>query len=280
MEIVYRILTLIITGTAWLLLMLLFAPFIVVRSPLGRWIILPLIYAGLLFYNWKCKIKKDTLSEPAVFSKKQSALIWSGIVLIIFSVLNLISFCIGKSCYFSGINVKYYFFIPLFLTAVAATLFRPFKKHEKGNSFGITGISVGVLLFFISMLHHVSHYDYTGNKLPIGYEMPLSMQERFFPDGACNFEIKGESGFLTNYAEWSCNVPEADFEKFRKKHGYNFVLNRTDVNEDSDAGPRHYSDATWQKPYYFYNNRHANGGGLTMRYSVPEQKLYGCYANR
>ena len=36
----------------------------------------------------------------------------------------------------------------------------------------------------------------------------------------------------------------------------------------------------WKRPYYFYNNRHANGGGLTLRYSVPERKLYGSYSNR
>ena len=279
MEIVYRILTWIITGTAWLLLMLIFAPFIVLTLDFWSWIILPLIYGGLLFYNWKRKIKKDTLSEPVGFSKKQSALIWSGIILIVFSALRLLFFCVGKTSYFCGINVKY-FFIPLFLIPAAAIYFRPFKKHEKGDSFGITGIIAGVLLLFISELHNVSDYDFTGNKLPIGYEMPHFMQERFFPDGAYNFEIKGNSGFLTNYAEWSCNVSEEDFEKFRKKRGYNFVLNRTDVNEDSNVGPLHYSDYDWQKPYYFYNNRHANGGGLTMRYSVPEQKLYGHYANR
>ena len=214
MEIVYRILTWIITGTAWLLLMLIFAPFIVLTLDFWSWIILPLIYGGLLFYNWKRKIKKDTLSEPVGFSKKQSALIWSGIILIIFSVVRLIFFCVGKTSYFCGINMKYYFVIPLLLMAAVAIYFRPFKKHEKGSSFGITGILVGVLLFFISELHNVSDYDFTGNKLPISYEMPHFMQERFFPEGAYNFEIKGKSGFLTNYAEWSCNVSEENFEKF------------------------------------------------------------------
>ncbi len=176
--------------------------------------------------------------------------------------------------------MKYYFVIPLLLMAAVAIYFRPFKKHEKGSSFGITGILVGVLLFFISELHNVSDYDFTGNKLPISYEMPSAMQERFFPDGAYNFEIKGKSMMFANSAEWSCNVSEENFEKFRKKHGYNFVLNRTDVNEDKEVGPLSYSDDDWQKPFYFYNNRHANGGGLTMRYSVPEKKLYGHYANR
>ena len=194
MEIVYRILTWIITGTAWLLLMLIFAPFIVLTLDFWSLIILPLIYGGLLFYNWKRKIKKDTLSEPAGFSRKQSALIWSGIALIVFSALRLISFCVGKSCYFLGINVKYYF-IPLFLIPAAAIYFRPFKKHEKGNSFGITGILVGALLFFISMIHEVTDYAFTGNKLPIGYDMPSFMQERFFPAGAYILKSKAEVVF-------------------------------------------------------------------------------------
>ena len=94
MEIVYRILTWGITGTGCLFLILIFAPFTIVLSPLGSWIILPLIYGGLLFYSWKRKIKKDTLSEPTCFSKKQSALIWSGIALIVFSALRWISFCL------------------------------------------------------------------------------------------------------------------------------------------------------------------------------------------
>ena len=280
MEIFYRILTWIITGTGCLLLMLIFAPFIIVLSPVGSWIILPLIYGGLLFYSWKRKIKKDTLSEPVCSSQKQSALIWSGIILILFSGLKLITFDCNVPKYVCGINVDYCFFIPMFLIAAGMTVFRPFQKHEKGSSFGITGIIAGVLLFFISMIHEVTDYAFTGNKLPIGYDMPSFMQERLFPAGAYNFEIKGGSGFLTNYAEWSCNVSKEDFEKFRKKHGYNFVLNRTDVNEDKNFGPLHYSDYGWPKPYYFYNNRHANGGGLTLRYSVPEKKLYGNYANR
>ena len=279
MEIVYRIFTWIISGTAWLLLMLVFAPFVVITLDCWSWIILPLIYGGLLFYSWKRKIKKDTLSEPTCFSKKQSALIWIGILLILFSGLKLITFACNASKYVCGIKVDYYF-APILLVAAGMTVFRPFKRHEKGSSFGITGILIGVLLFFISMLYNVSNYDFTGDKLPIGYEMPSAMQERFFPDGAYNFEIKGKSMMFANSAEWSCNVSEKDFEKFRKKHGYNFVLNRTDINEDKEVGPLNYSDDTWQKPYYFYNNRHANGGGLTMRYSVPEQKLYGRYANR
>ena len=279
MEITYRVFTWLVSGAGWLLLMLILAPVIVLNFEFWSFIIFPLLFGGLLFYSWKSKIKKDILSEPVCYSRGQSAFLWCGTLLILFSGVRLITFACNASNYLCGIKVDY-LFIPMFFIAFGMTVFRPFKKHVNGSNFGLSGIIVGMLLFFISMFYNVSNYDYKGKNLPFGYEMPLAMQVRFFPDGAYNFEIKGKSMLFANSAQWSCNVSEKDFEKFCKKHGYNFVLNRTDVNEDEDVGPTHHFDNDWQKPYYFYNNRHANRGGLTMRYSVPEQKLYGSYSNR
>ena len=51
MEIVYRIFTWIISGTAWLFLILIFAPFIIVLSPLGSWIISPARDHNDLFFH-------------------------------------------------------------------------------------------------------------------------------------------------------------------------------------------------------------------------------------
>ena len=82
-------------------------------------------------------------------------MIWIGILLILFSGLKLITFACNVPKYVCGINVDYCFFIPMFLIAAGMTVFRPFQKHEKGSNFGITGIIVGVLLFFISMLYNV-----------------------------------------------------------------------------------------------------------------------------
>ena len=274
MENIYRIFTWFITGIAWLLLLTFLIP-LFFKLPF----LFPLVYGGLLYYSWRAKIKKDILTEPVCHSKKQSALLWGGILLITFSVLRLIAFVCCESNYIFGIKLDY-FFIPMFFIAAGITIFKPFKKHQKGTEFGITGEIIGVLLFLFSMINNVSNYGYKGEKLPVFYEMPSGMQEKFFPEGAYNFDIKGKSAMFANYAEWSCNVSEKDFEIFRKKHRYNFVLNRTNVNEDSNVAPLAYSDDDWQKPYYFYNNRHANGGGVTMRYSVPEQKLYGSFSNR
>ena len=281
-EIVYRILTWLLMGTAFLLLMPIFSIGCLCVPENLYWlsfILLPLFYIFLLYLGWKSRIRKDTIIEPVKKSRLQSVLILTGFALIVFALAEIgISRC--KINYFLGFNIDYFLLILLLTAAFLCGIFLPFKKHTKGMNFAAEGIIAGVIINLLVLAFNPVNYDYQGEKLPIGYKMPLAMQERFFPEGAYKFEIQGKSAFLATFVEWNCKVSEKDFEKFRKKHGYNFVLNRTDVNEDSNVGPLHYSDDDWQKPYYFYNNRHANGGGVTMRYSVPEQKLYGRYSNR
>lgn len=281
-EIVYRILTWFFMGTAFLLLMPIFSISCLWLPENLYWlsfILLPLFYIFLLYLGWKKRIRKDTIIEPVKKSRFQSVLIWMGFALIVWALAEIGIFQCGIN-YFWGFNIDYFLLILLLTAAFLCGIFLPFKKHTKGMNFAADGIIAGVIINLLVLAFNPVNYDCQGEKLPIGYKMPLAMQERFFPDGAYKFEIQGKSAFLATFVEWNCKVSEKDFEKFRKKHGYNFVLNRTDVNEDSNVGPLHYSDDDWQKPYYFYNNRHANGGGVTMRYSVPEQKLYGRYSNR
>ncbi|MBR1966392.1 MAG: hypothetical protein IKA22_07265 [Lentisphaeria bacterium] len=281
-EIVYRILTWIFMATIFLLLVPFYSIVILLIPESFYWlsfIIIPSIYIFLLYLGWKRQIRKDTIIEPVKNSRTQSVLLWLGLALIIFAIAE-IGISQFKINYFSGFNIDYILLTLLLIAAILTGIFLPFKKHEKGMSFAAEGIIAGVIINLTVMAFNPVNYDYQGEKLPANYKMPPAMQARFLPDDAYNFEIKGQSMMFAHYAEWSCNVSENDFEKFRKKHGYNFVLNRTNVNEDKEVGPLHHFDADWQKPYYFYNNRHANGGGLTMRYSVPEQKLYGHYSNR
>ena len=281
-EIVYRILTWLFMGTAFLLLMPIFSIGCLWLPENLYWlsfILLPLFYIFLLYLGWKSRIRKDTIIEPVKKSRLQSVLIWIGFALIVWAFAEIgISRC--KINYFLRFDIDYFLLILLLATAILIGFFLPFKKHVKGMNFAADGIIAGVIINLLVWAFNPVNYNYHGEKLPKNYKMPSSMQARFFPDGAYNWEIKGESMFFANFAEWSCNVSEKDFEIFSKKHGYNFVLNRTDVNEDKEVSPSWHFDDTWQKPYYFYNNRHANGGGLTMRYSVPEQKLYGRYSNR
>lgn len=282
METLYRALTWINMGAAYLLVTLIFSQACLFIPDKFKWIffiILPLIYIFMLYLGWKRRIKKDTVSEPVQISRLQSSLILFGSVSIIFALLKICIFHFGFN-YFCGIKTPILLLALLLIGAFLTVIFKPFKKHANEISFVSNGIIAGIIINLIALAFAPNNDDYKGRNLPIFYEMPSAMQERFFPDGAYNFDIKSKNAFFATYAEWSCNVSEKDFEAFRKKHNYNFVLNRTDVNEDTDVGPLNVSDYGWQKPYYFYNNRHTNGGGLTMRYSVPEQKLYGRYSNR
>lgn len=281
-EIVYRILTWVLMGAGFLLLMPIFSIGCSLLPKNLYWltfILLPLFYIFLLYLGWKNNIRKDTIIEVVKNSRLQSVLIWIGFALIVFALAEFGIFRYGIN-YFWGFAIDYFLFVSLLTAAIFTGIFLPFKKHTKGMNFAAAGIIAGVIINLLILAFRPLNYDYQGEKLPIGYKMPSAMQERFFPAGAYNFEVKGGSMMFANSAEWSCYVSEKDFETFRKKHGYNFVLNRTDVNEDKEIGPSCYSDDTWRKPYYFYNNRHADGGGLTMRYCVPEQKLYGSYCNR
>ena len=42
-----------------------------------------------------------------------------------------------------------YYFIPMVLIAYGMTVFRLFKRHEKGGRFGNSGIFIEILLFFL-----------------------------------------------------------------------------------------------------------------------------------
>ena len=280
-EIVYRILTWVIMAVVFGLLMPIFSIGCLLLPEKLFWlsfILLPLFYIFLLYLGWKRRIRKDVIAEPVRTSRMQSVLLWLGLASLVWALAE-IGFAHSRINYFFGFDIDYFLLVLLLAAAILAGIFLPFKKHVKGMNFAADGIIAGVIINLLVLAFTPVSYDYHGEKLPANYKMPSAMQERFFPEGAYNWEIKGESMLFANSAEWSCNVSEADFKKFREKHGYNFVLNRTDVNEDSKVGPLNHSDADWQKPYYFYNNRHANGGGLTMRYSVPEQKLYGSYSH-
>ena len=284
MEILYRIFTWIVVGAV----MLIPAGIVWVLSahqlpPILHGTLGVAVYGALLWLGQRKFIAEDRPVEPRRKSRLQSLLLCVVALYLVYLVWSLVTFFCGPLKYCLGINADY-LLIPIFvLLAGAIILFRPFAKHKKGTSIVVTGVLVGLFWNVYCSIGSGKTFDHRGKRLPIGYEMPIVWQERFFPAGATDFEIEGKSLFFTEFVNWSCRVSEKKFEAFRAKHNYHFVLNRTDVNEDTEVGPLGGSgegDADWPKPFLYYNNRHANGGGLTMRYSIPEKKLYGFYSNR
>ena len=282
MEKIYRIASVLIMAAAMFLLSFLLLPLYVAAARLGisPWFVQLSIFGGLLLYAWWFMIWNDAQSEPQKDSRLQSVLVWFGTIAIIYAVFRFFARSSGFFLYFCGVNTDYLIVPLLLVLAAGCIIFRPFKRHKQGLLFGIIGTICGLLLWESGKQLGDVSYSYQGKHLPLGYTLPEQMQKEFFPPNASDFEIEGKSGFMFMHAKWSCRVSEKDFEAFRQKTGYRFVLNRCDVNEDPSVGPFFYSDRDWKKPYYFHSNIHPNGGGLVLQYSVPEQKLYGHYSNR
>lgn len=272
MERLYRIFTWVILAEAALVVTAFF-----MFLPLPAWL---LIWSGLIFCGWRTILRRDAVVEPRRVSRVQSALIWCAVLPNLYLAFHLIAFRYAMLNYCCGMRSAHPVMFLLALGAIMAVIFRPFSGHVKGLGLGIVGLLCMVLISACVFTVIGSNFAWRGKHLPAAYVMPVEQQRRFFPENASDFEIEGGSGFLTFYANWSCKVSEKDFEAFRRKNGYRFVLDRTDVNEDPAVGPQAWhDDKDWERPYYFHNNRHANGGGLTLRYSVSERKLYGRYSN-
>ena len=283
MEILYRIFTWLILAAGCLLLMPVFLIVIGVigvptLGPVLSQAVLLVIY-GLLIYSGRNTVLHDVPVEPQRHSRVQSLMIWLAVVIVITTLLNGL-FRIWP-VYLFGVNLFYPAAGLLLPVGLFCAFYRPFLRYKSGMRFGVLGLIASTLLFLGVNAAAPYNYAFTGRSLPVGYPMPVRMRERFFPEGASDFKVEGKCFFMSNGAEWSCTVSEKDFERFRIERGYHFVLDRTDVNEDKHQSAwSSYDDSRWPKPYYFYNDRHANGGGLTMRYSVPERKLYGFWSNR
>ncbi|MBQ9337599.1 MAG: hypothetical protein IJS14_09940 [Lentisphaeria bacterium] len=270
----YRIFTWLILAAAILLVMpvFLFVIGVLRPGPVLTWAVLLVIY-GLLIYSGRNTVLRDAPVEPQRHSRVQSLLVWLAVIILITTLMN----CLFRiwPVYWFGVNLFYPAAGLLLPVGLFCAFYRPFLRYKSGMRFGVLGLLASTVLFLGVNTAAPFNYAFTGESLPVGYPMPVRMQECFFPEGARDFQITGGSFFIGYHAEWTCTVSEKDFERFRQARGYRFVLNRTDVNEDRNMGPWNYDDSRWPRPYYFHNDRHANGGGLTLRYSMPERKLYG-----
>ena len=275
MEIVYQIFTWLILAAAILLLMPVVCIIVglLAPGPVIAPIILLVIYFLLIYYASRTTILHDPPVEPQRHSRVQSLMIWLSVIVLAAALMNGLFRC--WPVYLFGLNLFYPAAAILLVAGLFCAFYRPFLLHKSGKLFGVLGLAASALLFLAVDNLAPYNYAFTGESLPVGYQMPVKMREHFFPEGARDFKIEGGSFFIGYHAEWTCTVSEQDFERFRRDRRYRFVLDRTDVNEDKHIDPWNYDDSHWPKPYYFHNDRHANGGGLTLRYSVPERKLYG-----
>lgn len=245
----------------------------------ARWPVAVLAFFGLLGALGAWVARKDALVEPSGVSRGQSALLWAAALLAVYPVGRLIGGEWPSLLYCGGVRTAYLLLPPLFAVAAGTAFFRPFARHVHGTRIGVFGILGGLLLNLVAASLG-DNFAFHGERLPWGYVMDEEGRERFFPANATNYAIEGWAGFMNFHVAWSCRVDEAGFRAFARQNGYEFRLITTDAEESALGPTGRFGDAKLAKPFYDHANAYDNGGGLFMRYSVPEQKLYGWFANR
>lgn len=99
-------------------------------------------------------------------------------------------------------------------------------------------------------------------------DIPKSVQwlaKTYIPKGATDIKLEGRS----THCEWSCKVSKEDFQKFKDTFSHEFETVEETRNYN-DEGPF---------PYFLYEYRQNNGGGITLTYHPSTQKMTGWYSH-
>ncbi|MBQ9502752.1 MAG: hypothetical protein IJU70_11390 [Lentisphaeria bacterium] len=155
------------------------------------------------------------------------------------------------------------------LAAVFAGVVFPFRRHKNTPVFGCAGPVVAFILFCIGavLLGRTGRdVTYTGNDVASIPHLFKWQKEHYFPAGAHDIKVRGN----TMAFEWECRLSEKDFLDYGRKVKYSF---RRIEKKGEGALSREPLP-----PYYEYRRMDPDGGGLTLRYSVPEEKFRGFYA--
>lgn len=216
------------------------------------------------FITWKLGV--HTLIPEETKSRGQSLLLWEALAFLLFFFLFAISFQTDWNWpIFAGLSLPSAMLIP--------ALIFPFRRFSSGKHGFWTSVRVGgfagaFFLFFFgcAILGRAGkEVSYRGNNLA---ELPRSVQwigKTYIPAGASEIELSGRN----TCCQWSCHVLEKDFLKFKAKSIFEFTLVKK-PRDILDKGPF---------PYYFYINCRGDGGGVTLRYDVNNQKFIGSYAS-
>ena len=204
-------------------------------------------------------LKTDTVMEDSPRSRLQSVGLW----LVPGFLAGLVFFALAwyheRDVFLLGLPAA------LILAAAAGVVF-PFKRHRNTPVFGCAGPVFAFLLFCIGAVligRTGQPVDYTGDSPAEIPHLTSRQRENYFPAGASEIRVSG----TTVAFEWTCRLTEKDFLGYAKKGRFSF--RKVERSERFGVAA----------PYYEYSSRRPDGGGLTLRYSVPEKKFYGFYAD-
>ena len=207
-------------------------------------------------------LKTDAVMEEKPRSRLQSVGLWLVPGFLLWLSFFVLTWYYERDVFLLGLPAT------LILAAAAGIVF-PFRRHRNGEVFGCVGPIFAFLLFGIgAMILGRTGRDvtYTGNSISNIPHLNKWQKEHYFPAGARDIEVRGSTmGF-----KWECRLSEKDFLDYAGKGWYSFRRVEKKGKDILSREPL--------PPYYEYRRMDPDGGGLTLRYSVPEEKFRGFYA--
>ena len=218
-------------------------------------------FGACIFAAWK--FGRRTLVFEEVKSRGESVLLWETVAFPLFFLLFFVAY---RNDWDWPVPVG----LALPLVALIAALAFPFRRCRSGfwRAIRPIGFFVAFLIFFFGVLicgRTGKPVAYRGDD-PAGFPPSVRwIAKRYIPAGASRIELAGRS----TACRWSGEVAEPDFLKFKVKSGLAFV--KVEKPRDFvDKGPF---------PYWVYENRRGDGGGITLRYEVGTRRLTGFFSH-
>ena len=222
-------------------------------------ILLWLVLYGLLTeFLRRILIKRDVLKETESYSRWQSIGIWLTPGFLLWLAGFILNWHLEK-------GVSLWLFPAGFLTALLLGIIFPFRRHVNTPVFGCLG-PLAAFLIFLSVTFFLGKtgkpLDYTGDKVSEIPHLQDWQRKDHFPAGVSRIKVRGR----TTAYKWECSLSEKDFQKYMKKCPFPFRKCTQ-------------TDRRIPVPFYEYERRARNGGGISLRYSVPEEKFYGNFSD-
>ena len=219
------------------------------------WLVL---YGALIEFFRRILIKRDVPLENESYSRWLSIGIWMTPGFLLWLTVFILSW------HFEN-GVFLWLFPAGFLLALLLGFLFPFRRHVNTQVFGCLGPLAAFLIFFSVVFFLVKTgktVDYTGDKVSEIPHLQNHQRKDYFPAGVSRIKVRGR----TMAFDWECRLSEKDFQKYMKKCPFPFRKHTQ-------------TDRRIPVPFYEYEWRARDGGGTTLRYSVPEEKFYGSFSD-
>ncbi len=239
-----------------------------------EWIQMTVCFLTALFFAIRHWHRQPPVPDDAPKSRGQSYLLWATAA---FDLIAIGENIVWHTSHFYHWGWQAGLFFLLLAPIVPAVCWPfPAPQQEKRRGVHFIAFSFALLLFLFSGCACAmigGKVDYVGDRLEEAPNLLPIQREIYFPENATKFRICGR----TSSFDWECQCTEKDFQKFMEDHNWEFQL----VSEgELKKFWFRLGEINCHPPYYFYEHRYSNGGGVSLCYCTATQKFYGDFSDR